>query len=67
MAPATPSNFAVCRACQRPILDGEPRWAGKEPDEHWHYACAEAAGLAHAPNVFIRDDSATPTVREGEK
>ena len=45
---------SVCHACRKPILEGEQRWAGKEPEEHWHYACAEAAGLAHMHNVFIR-------------
>ena len=30
-----------CCACGRPIVPGETRWAGREPQEFWHYACWE--------------------------
>ena len=55
------SSVPICHACNKPVLDGEQRWAGKEPEQHWHYVCAEAAGLAHVKNVFIRADLADHT------
>jgi hypothetical protein len=35
----------LCRHCTLPIRPGDPRWAAHEPDEFWHYECAEKAGL----------------------
>ena len=34
-----------CNRCKRDIGVGAGRWTGREPNEHWHYDCAEAAGL----------------------
>lgn len=36
----------LCCACGEPILAGQPRWAGDPELKPWHYACAEANGLA---------------------
>ena len=35
-----------CAGCKRLIGPGSPRWAGNEPEEHWHYGCAQQAGRA---------------------
>lgn len=30
----------ICRGCGRPIVaHEEPRYMGREPDEHWHWSC----------------------------
>ncbi|WP_377810310.1 hypothetical protein ABNQ38_31875 [Azospirillum sp. A29] len=34
-----------CTNCNKPVLLGQPRWAGDPNDRLWHYACAEAAGF----------------------
>ena len=43
----------LCRHCALPIRDGEPRWTAREPNEFWHYACAEEAGLRISSPVVI--------------
>jgi len=35
----------LCRHCAKIIAPDEPRWTAREPEEHWHYACAETAKL----------------------
>jgi hypothetical protein len=57
LADAAKANIPLCHSCKMPVLEGEHRWAGHEPDEHWHYSCAETAGLAHARNIIIRDSA----------
>jgi hypothetical protein len=40
-----------CNLCQLSIGIGTGRWTGREPDEHWHYGCAETAGLTTITRV----------------
>jgi len=35
----------LCKSCGAPIPAGAHRWAGREPEEYWHYSCAEKASL----------------------
>jgi hypothetical protein len=35
----------TCHRCWQIIRPDEPRWAAREPDEFWHYSCAEEAKL----------------------
>jgi len=37
----------TCRYCAQEILAREPRWAGREPEEFWHFQCAVDAGLVN--------------------
>lgn len=41
----------LCHNCELPILRGQPHWAGDPLGRHWHYDCAEQAGLtrSHRP------------------
>jgi hypothetical protein len=36
----------ICHRCRGIIRPDAPRWSAREPDEFWHYKCAEEAGLA---------------------
>jgi hypothetical protein len=49
-----------CRHCALLIRPGDARWTAREPIEHWHYACAEEAGLVRSvPFVIpkVRNDA----------
>jgi hypothetical protein len=35
----------VCHHCREEIAPDVPRWTAREPDEFWHYKCAEEAKL----------------------
>lgn len=39
----------ACIGCRTPITSGQARWTQREPDEFWHWTCAEAAGLTVGP------------------
>jgi hypothetical protein len=30
-----------CKYCLKDIALKAPRWAAREPDEYWHYSCAQ--------------------------
>jgi hypothetical protein len=49
MSDATP----VCRGCWKPITDGEHRWTMREPEELWHWDCAQQSGLIERLNPFV--------------
>jgi hypothetical protein len=38
-------KVATCTYCEQVLKLGESRWAGSEPDNYWHYGCAEIAGV----------------------
>jgi hypothetical protein len=39
------NRVSVCQHRKEMILPNQPRWAAREPDEFWHFKCAEAAKL----------------------
>jgi hypothetical protein len=45
---------AVCRGCWKPITEGEHRWAMREPEELWHWDCAQQSGLIDRLNPLMR-------------
>jgi hypothetical protein len=46
-------TLRICGHCRGPIRPGEARWAGREPEEAWHYDCAEEAGMvAEAAEIW---------------
>jgi CheY-like chemotaxis protein len=42
----------ICSGCNKPVLEGEHRWAGHAPEEDWHYDCAQTARLTAQVSLF---------------
>ncbi len=40
---------SLCAGCRAVVTPGQPRWTQREPEEVWHWICAEAAGLTASP------------------
>ena len=45
----------LCCRCGRPILAGQPHWAGDPAGRPWHYACAETGRMifSHRNKVLV--------------
>lgn len=41
----------ICKGCTKPILSGEARYTGKEPDECWHFDCHDQRRKAAQPKL----------------
>ncbi|WP_207461762.1 hypothetical protein [Azospirillum sp. SYSU D00513] len=55
----------ICLHCGKPVLPGEPRWAGDPQERPWHYGCAEAASLTWKPAGHLLFGGSRPDAEKG--
>lgn len=53
-----------CHGCGKPIIPNEdPRYTGREPEEHWHYSCWDKTRPPPTNLSDLRAQLATSIIR----
>ena len=56
-----------CKLCKLDIGVTAGRWTDREPIEHWHYGCAQAAGLTTKITPFITISEPPTSMGAGQR